>query len=526
MSTAAITKIIKLAGSKNPSGSIAIYGGTIGDRKATINGIQNDLYKSGLNVVEFNARRYLSENDLSQPLIQQLITELKTSAGSSGATADLVKSINDSAPATNSTHLSSDNRIELIHLFDSSLKKLAAMAIRKKPLIILIQGLERANLGSLTGLSDFVSDYLNIHGFLFIISVGEDILEKELSSINSSLTNKDYLEDVFTNIVEINEEINEEITKESEVVTEELPIEKPNNDDLFAPPVGLEVESGSEIASRRKGKTTPKAPRRTSSGFKVRELAGKKTVVKKNAIVKKRTIKKVMKKSNRKKFQPVIPKKENIDSIFLKPVQDGDLFTVKEFWGKASKLNYEEFQDIVKKIIKETDNSNSRIRATAITALASIANGVSWEMPQDIMDKALILTSDGSKEVRDSAADAIKEMNKAGIDTNSGEIQGFSSPVATTKNSGELKELDAAEMLGTESGSISSMNLGGGSGGVKMMGGPEKTVINDAPEFKVSQEVPSFQDETKPKFKPKDEEKKTPQFKPKKEKKAMFKVVD
>ena len=81
-------------------------------------------------------------------------------------------------------------------------------------------------------------------------------------------------------------------------------------------------------------------------------------------------------------------------------------------------------------------------------------------------------------------------------------------------------------MLGTESGSISSMNLGGGSGGVKMMGGAEKTVINDAPEFKVSQEVPSFQDETKPKFKPKDEEKKTPQFKPKKEKKAMFKVVD
>ena len=145
MSTAAITKIIKLAGSKNPSGSIAIYGGTIGDRKATINGIQNDLYKSGLNVVEFNARRYLSENDLSQPLIQQLITELKTSAGSSGATADLVKSINDSASATNSTHLSSDNRIELIHIFDSSLKKLAAIAIRKKPLIILIQGLEPAN---------------------------------------------------------------------------------------------------------------------------------------------------------------------------------------------------------------------------------------------------------------------------------------------------------------------------------------------------------------------------------------------
>ena len=150
MTTAATAKIIKLAGSANPPSLVALYGGSLGERKTAMSDLQNDLFGAGLSIIDFNARRYLSENDLSQPLIQQIVTELKSSTNVAGATADLVNRINESAPATISTHLTSENRIELIHQFDSSMKKLAAISLQKKPLVILVQGMETVSYTHLT----------------------------------------------------------------------------------------------------------------------------------------------------------------------------------------------------------------------------------------------------------------------------------------------------------------------------------------------------------------------------------------
>ena len=118
MTTAATAKIIKLVGSANPPSLVALYGGSLGERKAAMSDLESDLYGAGLSVIDFNARRYLSETDLSQPLVQQIITELKSNTDTSGATADLVKLINETAPATISTHLTNENRVELIHQFD------------------------------------------------------------------------------------------------------------------------------------------------------------------------------------------------------------------------------------------------------------------------------------------------------------------------------------------------------------------------------------------------------------------------
>ena len=138
MTTATIAKIITLAGNSNPPSLVALYGGSLGDRKSALSDIENDLYSTGRSVIDFNARRFLSENELSQPLIQQIVTELKSNQDSTGATTDLVKRINESAPAAISTHMTSENRIELIHQFDSSLKKLAAISLKKKPLVIAV----------------------------------------------------------------------------------------------------------------------------------------------------------------------------------------------------------------------------------------------------------------------------------------------------------------------------------------------------------------------------------------------------
>ena len=77
----------------------------------------------------------------------------------------------------------------------------------------------------------------------------------------------------------------------------------------------------------------------------------------------------------------------------------------------------------------------------------------------------------------------------------------------------QLDELDTDTMLGTDSKSISSLSIGTGSGGVKMMGGSDE-VVSSTTTFEVSKEVPSFPTETKapPKFKPTED--KTPKFKP------------
>ena len=514
MTSVATAKIIKLAGSSNPPSLVALYGGTLGERKSTMSDLQNDLFSAGLSIIDFNARRYLSENDLSQPLVQQIVTELKANTDTTGATADLVNRINESAPATISTHLTSENRIELIHQFDSSMKKLSAIGLQKKPLIILVQGMERAPRGAFMSISDFMANYLNIHKFMFVVSIGEDILRNELNSSNTNMSPEDFLEDIFNSVVTFDETT--PTTPETE------PIPELSNDDLFAPPVGLEVESGTDIIAKRKGgRIIPKSTGKPKSRiFKVRELSGKKTTIKKGRGTPRKIIKKAPA-TGPKKFK-AISKKGNVFNKFLTPILKADVFAVKKFWSEASSLAYKEFTQLVNMVLKETKNRDSRIRATAITALASIAKGVSWEMPPDVMDHALIMTSDGSNEVKDAAADAIREMNEAGVE----KTPQFTPAPETKKkksNSMELSELDTDSMLGTGSNNIGSLSIGSGSGGVKVMGG-ETAGISSAPTFEVSKDIPSFNEEKKPaQFKTVDD--KTPKFKPSEKKKPEFKVV-
>ena len=517
MTTATTAKIITLAGNPNPPSLVALYGGSLGDRKTTISNLENDLYAAGLSVIDFNARRFLSDNELSQPLIQQIVTELKSNQDSTGATADLVNRINESAPAAISTHMTSENRIELIHQFDSSLKKLAAISLQKKPLVIIVQGLERAPSGSFISISEFIANYLNIHKFMFLVSIGEEGLQNELTSCNSSMSPNDFLEDVFSTVVSFSEQAVESVAMEPEPVLV--------NEDLFTPPVGLEVEDGAEIAKRKVTKMTRKSNVLPKSRiFKVRELSGKRAMIKKGNTPKKKVIKR--KRSNKSKIFKPVPKEEpNKIEAFLKPVLECDLFSVKEFWGKASELNYSEFTTVVKKITDETVNNDSRIRATAITALASIASGVSWEMPAEVMDRALILTGDGSKEVRDAAVEAINEMGKAGVDKAPQFKPAATPEITQTSNDMELGELGTDSMLGEDSGSIGSLSLGSGSGGVKMMGG-ENTMINSSTTFEIPQGNQSLAEEPKdnpPKFKAVKDN--TPIFKPAGKKAAKFKIA-
>ena len=64
MTSTATARIIKLVGSPNPPSLVALYGGSLGDRKAAFSDLENDLYGAGLSVIEFNARRFLSELSL------------------------------------------------------------------------------------------------------------------------------------------------------------------------------------------------------------------------------------------------------------------------------------------------------------------------------------------------------------------------------------------------------------------------------------------------------------------------------
>jgi len=48
MTTATTAKIITLAGNPNPPSLVALYGGSLGERKTTIADLENDLYAAGL----------------------------------------------------------------------------------------------------------------------------------------------------------------------------------------------------------------------------------------------------------------------------------------------------------------------------------------------------------------------------------------------------------------------------------------------------------------------------------------------
>ena len=43
MTTAATAKIIKLVGSSNPPSLVALYGGSLGERKTAMSDLENDL---------------------------------------------------------------------------------------------------------------------------------------------------------------------------------------------------------------------------------------------------------------------------------------------------------------------------------------------------------------------------------------------------------------------------------------------------------------------------------------------------
>ena len=72
------------------------------------------------------------------------------------------------------------------------------------------------------------------------------------------------------------------VTFDEPKIEQNTPTKIEKSDDLFTPPQGLEVESGSDIVAKRKGKRSiPKPAGRASSKiFKVRELSGKKAVLK------------------------------------------------------------------------------------------------------------------------------------------------------------------------------------------------------------------------------------------------------
>ena len=357
---------------------------------------------------------------------------------------------------------------------------------------------------------------------MFIISVGKENLEKELLEANVNISSDDFLEDTYDFVAEF--ETANQVVNDNKKETK--------SEDFFKPPVGLEVESGAAIAAKRKGRPIPSAPvKKSSSGFKVRELAGKKATIRKNKPMRK-VVRKVSSQKKAVKFKAV---NANKNASFLKAVQSSDIFAAKKFWSKANSLSYQEFTNVVNSILKEASNKDSRVRATAITGLASIAKGVSWEMPAEVMDRALIMTGDGSKEVKDAAADAIKEMNSAGVEKGPSSNQ-TTTDSANTSGSMELNELDTDSMLGNTSGSVASMSIGSGAGGgVKVMGGSESS-FGSAPTFKMTEEVPSIKKDDVPKFKPTgskntfkvvDDKKKVPKFKPtEKKKKNVFKVVD
>ena len=84
-------------------------------------------------------------------------------------------------------------------------------------------------------------------------------------------------------------------------------------------------------------------------------------------------------------------------------------------------------------------------------------------------------------------------MNKAGVDKapQFKPTGGQPETKQTSSSSMELSELDTDSMLGKNQSGVTSMALGSGAGGVKVMGG-QQSGFGDTPTFEVSKNIESF----------------------------------
>ena len=150
----------------------------------------------------------------------------------------------------------------------------------------------------------------------------------------------------------------------------------------------LVMESGAEISARRK---------RAKKVVKTRVRKGKKIVKKRSRI-----------KSKGKKS-----KGNNIDN-YLEPVRGGDTFASRELWKEVPKLTEREIHDLLHKLVEYTNERNARIRASAALAISAVAQSIARKVDDQTVDALLVLTSDGVKEVREAAAEALSVATKFG----------------------------------------------------------------------------------------------------------------
>jgi len=150
----------------------------------------------------------------------------------------------------------------------------------------------------------------------------------------------------------------------------------------------LVMESGAEISARRK---------RAKKVVKTRVRKGKK----------------IVKKRSRIKSKGKETKGSNIDN-YLEPVRGGDTFASRELWKEIPKLTEREIHDLLHKLVEYTNERNARIRASAALAISAVAQSIARKVDDQTVDALLVLTSDGVKEVREAAAEALSVATKFG----------------------------------------------------------------------------------------------------------------
>ena len=139
------------------------------------------------------------------------------------------------------------------------------------------------------------------------------------------------------------------------------------------------------------------------------EISARRMRAKKVVRTKVRKSKKVVRKRVK-----VREKKENKVDKCLDPVEGGDTFASRELWKEVPKLNTREIRELLHKLVKYTNNKNARVRASAALAISSVAQAIARKVDDQTVDALLVLTSDGVKEVREAASEALSVVTKFG----------------------------------------------------------------------------------------------------------------
>ncbi len=178
----ALRQLEEMAGASKPPPLVALYRGSPAERKQLLVELEPRLQERGITVLEFTARRHLSEPFLGGPLAQRLLLLLQELSEGDSTALEITGRLLDGLDELMSQEQRGTARMVAMREFDTAMRKLLKRLVTQPPLVVLVQGVNMTTSGALLRLLEFMAGFLDLPGCMFVLALGERALKADLQA--------------------------------------------------------------------------------------------------------------------------------------------------------------------------------------------------------------------------------------------------------------------------------------------------------------------------------------------------------